>query len=343
MPLDTRSSLALGLALGLISSCTLVVDPGPLQGGPPETGPDAPRADAGDDAGRDAGADADPPEPIDGGSCAAPFTCRPATPPGWNGPIVLVSGPGAAAAPICPGSAPTTAFVTRSGWSGEPATCRCACADPSAAQLTCSAASLRTSSSCSGGSTHTTVAANQCKSISALPSTGSWLASAVTFTGAGTCAPQPTVATPPVEWAEAHRGCASGPPIACAGGICAPSVEEGQRLCVYIEGEASCPIGFAERILTAEDVLDERGCSACTCGAVEGACTGAVQITSACSGTPTLHASIPLGGCTSARAAAGTHHLRGAFSASGSCPASAVSPEGELTPQQVRTVCCAAP
>lgn len=351
MQRNTNRLLLLGLALGTVAGCSLVVDPGPLQGGPPadddagsdDAGHEDAGRDAGQDAGQDAGHDAGRTEPIDGGTCAAPFTCRAAVPPGWTGPIVLVSGPGDETAPICPGTAPTTAFETLSGWSGEPATCRCTCAEPAAHQLTCSAATLRTSSTCSGGSSHTTVTANQCKSISALPSTGSWLASAVSFTGTGTCAPQPSVATSPVEWAQAHRGCTSGPAIACDGGICAPPIEEGQRLCVYIDGEASCPLGFPDRVLTAEDVLDERGCSECTCGVVVGSCTGSLQIASACSGTPLLHASIPLGGCTSAGTAAGTHHVRGAFSASGSCPAGTVFPEGELIPQQVRTVCCATP
>lgn len=320
--------------------CTIVVDPGRLQGGAVsgEDGGGA-RDDGGVAAAEDDGGARD-----DAGEqrCAEDgFACRAGAPPGWSGPIVLVTGEGEVPPP-CPAAAPVTELVTRSGWSASAATCGCQCAAPLASQMSCANASLRTSSSCGvTGSSHAGVAGSECKSIATLPSTGAWSASTPAFSASGTCAAQPTVATEPVAWAASHRACSAGTPAECAGGICAPPLGQGQRLCVYVEGEVACPAAFPEQLLTAQDVSDQRGCSECTCGSIVGSCSGSVQITNGCGGSTLLHQVIALGACTSARSISGSHYLQGAFSPSGTCAPSEVSPIGALEPQGLRTICCA--
>jgi hypothetical protein len=109
---------------------------------------------------------------------------------------------------------------------------------------------------------------------------------------------------------------------------------------VYVDGDATCPAGFTERLDTAEDATDTRACSACTCGSLAGTCTGRIDIVDRCSGLPILYASVAFGGCTPAAAYA-SPRASGNYTPNGSCPPSSVSPTGAATPTAVRTVCCA--
>lgn len=340
------------LTLVLSLGCTAVLDPGRYQGG-----------EGADGGGRDATTDDDAGDPVrdggerdggrrdagdgdggDPGCTEAGFTCAPDAPAGWSGPIVFLTGPGADAAPACPGTAPATEFTTQSGLTADPATCGCDCTPPPSGQLSCGTVTIRTASSCFAlGSTHDTIARGQCKSISGMPDSGAWQASSSTLSSTGTCTADPDTSVPPVAWDSSHRACGFGEPAACDTGVCVPSLEAGQRLCVYVDGDATCPPAFPESLSTAEDVADDRGCSACSCGAVEGSCTGSVVLADGCGGLPLARASIPVGGCVASDAYPLPHALHGNFSPSASCPPSAVSATGDAVPQTIRTVCCTAP
>ena len=351
---STLAGLAVFAAAAVGPGCSLALDPGRHQrgidGGSDTGTPDTGNIDTGtpDSNAPDTGvADtnvADTGTFDGGGTCAAGFQCTAPAPPGWNGPVVFISGPGSDAAPVCPGAAPATEFETRSGADARAASCGCTCDEPDASQLSCGAVTVRTASNCIifGGTVVTTVGEGQCVATGGLPSTGSWKASSSTFSATGNCTPNPTETVPPVTYAMSHRGCGFGAPVACGAGVCSPDISGASaRLCVWVDGDATCPAGtYSDRITTAEDVTDTRGCSECTCGAIAGSCEGEINVVSGCGGLPLLRAQIPVGGCVAASLEPLPHNLSGSFSATASCPASRTGPTGGTEPVNVRTVCC---
>lgn len=346
----TRTKNA-GLALcALLAGCSLALDPSRYQGG------DGGSGDGVDGGPRDGGGgDADAPE--DGGgsdagdggtvpSCSGGLTCEPGAPAGWSGPIVLVTGPGDAAAPSCPATAPSTAFTTRSAMTAAPADCGCACTPPSAAAMSCGSGTLQTigSSFCAAlGTNHSTLADGECRSIPSLPTSGRWTVSSPPFSTSATgCTPAPSTTLPPITWGASHRGCGIGTPVGCGDAqVCVPPREAGERLCVYVDGDAACPPAFPVSLATAEDATEGRSCSACSCGAIEGSCGGAINIASSCAGGggTILYASVGVGSCT-VPVSAPTPYASANFVPTATCPPSATAPTGEVTPTTVRTVCC---
>lgn len=307
------------------------------------------RVDSGPFDGGDGG-ETDPDSGPDGGSDSCPdptFSCGPTVPSGWNGPIILISGDGSGTPPACPSTAPVNAFTTRSGLDAPPAVCGCACAAPSASDMSCGAVVLTSTSSCTvGGTERAIVAQGACFEISALPTTGWWRAFNSTFSASGTCAPQPSIEVPRLSWAASHRGCGFGTPASCGSeGVCVPPRAAGERLCVHVEGDATCPSEFPDRIATAETVDDGRSCSACSCGSITGSCAGAIRVVSGCSGTTSLLATIPVGGCVEARSLgpSPTQLVSGGFTPSGTCSPSTVGSVGAALPRVLRTVCCVSP
>ncbi len=288
-----------------------------------------PTVDTGPDAGSDGGA-----------ACPADLECAPAAPAGWSGPVVLVSGAGDAAPPACPSTAPSTAFATRSGASAAPTTCNCSCTPP-ATGLTCGSATLgRSTSSCLTIPTAiATLADGECRGVT-MPNTGGWTVSRPPFSAPGTsCTAVPATVIPPVTWTASHRGCGFGTPTSCgAAAACAPTRLTGQRLCVYVDGEASCPSSFPDQLSTAEDVTDTRGCAACSCGGVTGMCSGSVTLTNGCPGTLFV-SEVSVAGCTAAFSTSGVSATAD-YTATASCPPNAPSPTGTTVPTTTRTVCC---
>lgn len=297
--------------------------------------------------------------PIDGGSidsgsndggaadasapCAVDFVCEPAAPGGWSGPVVVVTRAGEGASPSCPSNAPSTVFATRSGINAPPAACECLCAPPPAESLACGSATIYSSSSCiTIGRSVATLADDTCTTLS-LPTTGTWSLNAPPFSAraGASCTAMPATTVPPIDWAASHRGCGFGAPVGCGDArVCAPRRSPEERLCVYVDGEATCPAAFPELLSTAEDATDSRGCSACSCGAVEGRCGGYIDITDGCPGR-LLHERINVGACQTASSIP-DGWANTSYTPTASCPPSAPTPVGTATLTMIRTVCCAA-
>lgn len=259
-------------------------------------------------------------------------------PQGWSGPVVLVSTT-SSDAPPCPATAPHTEFTTHSGLSAPAAICGCACDQPAASQLSCGDVTLTSAGDCfSTGMTLGTVGvkAGDCVALSSLPTFGVWLTSASTFSATGTCTPHPEVDVTPVQWAATHRACGftdSTP----------PPLGSDEQLCVYTDGEATCPAEFPDALDTAEDAPDTRGCSKCTCGDISGSCTGNVTIQSdGCVGFQPALVTLPVGQCGPPQDPGGSDYtLRADVMMAASCPPSGVASVGEAKPTNVRTICCA--
>lgn len=361
----TRSGLAL-LAICALAGCSVVLDPSRHQDGAGDVDGGTRDAGGGDDGGGgpadggssdggggDAGGDDDGGGPDDGGTDAGPpcpgaLTCEPAAPLGWNGPIVLVTGAGDAAPPGCPAMAPVTAFTARSGLDAPDATCGCTCTPPSAGQMSCGSAQVtsHTQMGCiTVGINRGSVANGGCMQLSSLPDTGYWSVSMPSFsTSASGCTPAPEVTVPAPSWNASHRGCGFGTPTSCGSEqVCVPPRADGERLCVWVEGDSACPAAFPARVETAEDVTDTRTCSECTCGSITGSCGGSVSLASGCGGggSHVLYARLNVSSC--AAAVAGTPpsaYASGSYTPTASCPPSTPAPTGSTSLTTPRTVCC---
>lgn len=358
----------LALALTQITACSLVLAPsrrqadGPADAATPDApgldaGLDAPPSDApptdapladvpgspGDTGTADTGtADTGTPDAPDapGPVCPLDFTCIPAAPAGWMGPIVFLSGPAAGSAPACPASAPSQAFTAQSSFGGAPASCGCSCGAPTSGMSCGSANLISTNASCTAGSTTiATLADGACQAVT-MPTSGGWTLSRPAFSASGaSCTPTPSVSVPPSTAGASHRACSVPSPTACgAAMVCAPTPTAAQPVCVYIDGDATCPAGFPNTYRTGQGVTDTRGCTPCTCGSVTGMCNAFVTLENGCPGS-TYYGDVVAGGCTPAFSVPGSRATAD-FTPVGSCSPSTSAPTGGLTPIMPRTVCC---
>jgi hypothetical protein len=191
------------------------------------------------------------------------------------------------------------------------------------------------------GTTHATIGDGACMAIAPLPVSGQWSVTRPPFSSSAGCTAVPDTTVPPLTWEESHRGCGFGAPTTCGDDeVCVPERDAGQRLCVWVEGDATCPATFPERLDTAEDATDNRACGTCSCGSVSGMCGGAVSITNSCPGT-LLYSRISVAACQDAESLPTPMHASGGFVPSATCPPSTPAPTGAATPTMPRTVCCA--
>jgi len=149
---------------------------------------------------------------------------------------------------------------------------------------------------------------------------------------------------PAIRWSAAHVACT--PPTRCeTNGSCVPALGQGQQLCVFASGDVGRPAGFTRKLSTSDDVTDGRSCSACTCGAPTGSCSGEVMIRDgSCVGFPRELVRLEINQChipTDALFGVESISVEGFFGPSGgSCTASTSQPSGNVTPTTNRTVCC---
>ena len=144
-----------------------------------------------------------------------------------------------------------------------------------------------------------------------------------------------------VAWESSHKACVGA---ACEVGSCIPGLQDGQRLCVHVDGFAECPDTFPVRLDVATGIDDTRGCSACSCGDVQGECSGSVALREGCVGVPqvlyeqdvdTCVMGLPFGQVPA------SYSIQGNFGATlEGCPPSQSVATGSVAVQGARTVCC---
>ncbi len=368
--MSRRMGLVFALFLPL-TGCSLLLAPSRHQGGAGDAGA---VADGGDrdaaqghdgGSGRDAGSSRDAASgeagtgeagTLDAGSaCPSLFECAPAMPPpGWNGPVVLLTGPGDGSPPSCPTNAPfMDGPIVYSGLMADPATCTCSCAPPSPVG-SCGSATLQNKSSmCSlvSGLTDVATIANGMCGLVGLASTGNWTLRPPAFTpSSGTCTPNHTTTKPPVGWSASYRPCGFDTRSCGASSICVPTRDAGRQLCIYVDGDATCPAAFGTKLVTTKhvdpvtDLQDTRDCSTCSCGAVGGSCTGFVDI-SADSGNGCLEIGTEVkhvSGCTPAVAISppNDYYAHVDYAPDAGCPADGGMPQGMVTLTTQQTFCC---
>jgi hypothetical protein len=297
--------------------------------------------------------------------CTA-FACVASPPLGWEGYVALFDGQ-EADQPMCPTSFPSK-FVGHRNLLTPPHTCSsCDCGDPTG--QTCDLADtiivsdrqcqfmaqtpnglnppanwqgecygpagLQGGQTCAGGPCNSSVS-------SAKP----------TVTG-GNCPATGGVADKQAEQWEAFGVACSAAPKGggCGvGGVCQPKSATPFRsgLCVYKEGDQSCPVGdFSERFVYYEKADDTRACSMCECDAPTGStCDATIKIYSdvAVNVCNTEIASFTAGGCANltgnpavfGRAATITGPTGGGCNVK----AGGGQATGALTPVNATTFCC---
>jgi hypothetical protein len=247
--------------------------------------------------------------------------------------------------PACPGLAPSLVGDYGGEFAAEDPTCGCSCGD--AEGVTCpSTATLRT-------------ATNQCLSINPSPvdypypvgcsGTGGktgWheLLAPNANVASASCAPQPVEDIPEPTFANQIRACENSATLpACSAegtpGVCSPPATIDYRVCIYNDGESSCPAPYEERILAYDGVDDTRDCTTCACGTVEGSCEGTLNFASACSGLPILYDSISVHGCKNLSAGSASVATL-SLEPGGSCTPTQSVATGDATPSGAVSFCC---
>lgn len=233
-----------------------------------------------------------PPPSVDGASCGTGFTCLPAAPTNWMGPVMVYEGPGADPAPTCPASWPTEQQTVNGGLTSE-GSCDCKCADPTG--LTCGTASVfdfNTTLSCQTQFNITprfTITPGQCKVVSWTTGDVAKVNNPATTGGSCAASADNKLATP--TWNDRVRSC--GNTTLSQGGcetneVCAPNGDAlFDRVCIYSEGDNTCPVNspYNQRVVYHGDFTDTRSCGTdCTCESPTGSCNPTIQFASGCGG-----------------------------------------------------------
>lgn len=266
----------------------------------------------------------------------------------WNGPGILYDGD-PSMVPSCPAEFPMVAMEGLADPVQQDATCSaCTCSTPG---ITCNVGILTShgSGTCGGSSDNHTQpnTANMCATINASANTSSYDATSPTVS-AGNCTPSGGVPTVPMAQANrAVRLCSVALSDAGCGASderCVPSQVgtpfEGQ-VCIWRDGDTSCPNAYSNKHLFATDLNDTRDCSNCNCGGAAGfGCTVTTHVYSDGNCTNQL-ATVPNNGTSCVQAGQGASIDVTKTITAGSCPSSGGNPTGSVSlGANLTTVCC---
>jgi hypothetical protein len=263
----------------------------------------------------------------------------------WNGPVVAYIGADAPSG--CPSSWTVRNFQGAVGSIDEPAPHTCSgCSCDSPAGMSCSPGTIQffESAGCGGVSPGAQAQSSGCTAVTpgALPLVSARAASP-SVTG-GTCAPSGGAPSLP-DWSAATEVTVCGAPVAgagCGADQACVHVPEGYSACITRGGSNPNCSAFTEYTVeeTGEEVIDDRICTACSCGTPAGA---------TCSASTTIFSDV---GCTASIATAqndgsscatvsGPSALTFAAGAvtGGSCTPAGGEPIGYLT-TATATLCC---
>lgn len=268
--------------------------------------------------------------------CVGTHLCVPDTPGGWTGPIVVALGN--VAAPTCPADFPDQALVGGVLATPQPAvTCpTCAC---DASTATCGDPKVTSygSSNC-GSQARTNHTFTGCQAFSP----GSDQSSFKLELGAagGMCAAQSTgaMSKPPLAFTTHILGCAAGTQGAgCgAGAKCTRRPPAGfGRVCLHRTGNHACTPGWTEKTLLSANVVDNRSCTPCGCGAAACSATATAYDDSAC--VTALGKTLSAPGCAVLDSAENTFSVLATKSVS--CPPTGGTVTGAITGTET-TLCC---
>ncbi|WP_437914587.1 hypothetical protein WME73_02050 [Sorangium sp. So ce302] len=270
------------------------------------------------------------------------FACV-AVPEDWQGPGLLYQGPEAADV-ACPEGFSERVDVGGRDPLDTPATCSpCACGAPTV-ECEAPAVTVYVDGACDGGSATLPVQAENCINLGDFQP-GSYSGEAPNVDSAACAASGGEAMLPPPRFGIEGLVCAPG---ADAGGCeadeaCAPREIDApfeQGVCVWRDGERSCPEGFGERHVFASSMVDNRSCTRCTCDTDGVRCAATLTLfeQTRCRGPAET---VPFNGdCVGDPSPAASVSIE--VTGSGSCQPRGGDPSGEIEEGDDRiTVCCA--
>ncbi len=279
---------------------------------------------------------------LDSSTTAAPGDCSgscvEAPPDGWLGPVAAREGDVDASIPGCQGGFPDMVWSLYGDLAADGA-CACSCEFYSQGCGPTTASFFE--DGCGGLPDLAVMLHNSECEVWFGPSVGGW--SVEPAPHLGTCAAEATPALAEPAFATQWRACGGAMfSEGCEGGLCAPALPDGyDRLCVYREGEHTCPPGAYSVAETRYSSLeDTRSCDEadCACGPVEGDCDTALKLSSQNCEIPKKTVSQE---CTIA-SQIGSYHLEAEPSPETSCPpvADELAPDGDVQGLGPVTFCC---
>lgn len=304
-------------------------------------------------------------DPPPGGSTAAcSGECVPNAPLGWSQPVLLWAG-AIEDAPPCPKEAPTLGYEGYAGLGATPLACPpCACEAPTGVGCVVPEGWRSSSAPCGQAGAMLIFDAppgwdGACTAEHAIPAgamcNGSPCVRSLTIHPptpvGGSCAPKMDGPVPAKDQAFTTfaRACLGNayPPCSSPGDTCVPAAPEEFATCIYQKGDVACPDPWSVKHVFYEELIDDRGCSDCSCGPPEGSvCVASVSVYAdgSCSN---LLLSTSLG---SAEPAACHDLMSGVALGSkvaevdsvepGECPPLGGEPIGDVSPGEPATFCC---
>ncbi len=224
------------------------------------------------------------------------YNCAASAPSAWLGPVALWDAAAGQTPPPCPPGYGQPMDLHRDP-TGPPVTCKCSCALSGVEDCETSAA-ISFDGACTATSVCSAALPKITSACSAFTNTRCGASFSVTAPlptlNGGTCTPSvemtPKVPVPPT-WTGIARACTvltadspGGCSVANSQCVATPLPPYGSQTCIYqvVQGGApipACPAGFlANPKVYYSDILDGRGCSACNCKLVPGACSGMIDI-----------------------------------------------------------------
>ena len=296
--------------------------------------------------------DSQPDVLVDAG-CGLGLACAEAPPVGWSGPIAIWSGMGMPppSPPDCGGDYPQKLYDGVGGLNAPMAICDCQCGSITGA--TCGSVSITrySNTNCTTQCVNPTVVVPVGGCVNTTECGGNWALGGSSPVG-GSCTPQASKTVTPAQWTEATRACGGGAPSqgACeTGQLCVPvpSFPFQTPFCIVRAGDVMCPAGkYKTKRTYYSGFIDTRDCpSSCQCGAPSGIdCNAGAQIITYDQANCSNNVLDNFVGLPKAcqKPNSNTKSVRvTATPAGGTCPATVVTPSGDVTPQNPTTVCCA--
>lgn len=277
-------------------------------------------------------------EPLSNG-CGEDGRCRPAVPPGWEGPALLTDGPidGGCTPPFANATQGTLFVDPEAGATG----CRCEC---TLAPGSCSwGVAIYPNLGCTGSPFATFPFQNGCYPAQA-SGAGVFAAkfeAGVVSADAG-CVGRGTVTGPPPPLKTVHLCLGAFLHSSCAADdLCIP---RGAVPCVARAGDQTCPPSYPKKRVLPRKVDDGRGCSACSCALDASVCAPPPNVlvsTTSCGQVDGGTLVVPAGSCASSNVTIEAGNALTITPAANGCTVQTEStPSGAIVPSDVLTVCC---
>ncbi len=282
------------------------------------------------------------------------LTCVPGVPLGWSGPYVISETTGGPPAPAPAGCADSYSSEAYSGYASPhapAATCSCRCGPAEGGTCAPPTVTLYNDPTCDSPSECDSVdaSAGACVTFSA-SCTGTYMIVGTPHALPGRCRATGTADVPDAGWTASVRLCgpADASAAACSGGkVCVPPVPDAgfeSTYCVVNAGgePVACPPGpYSHQRVYYGGATDDRGCSACVCGAPDASCSGGTYTThkKAGCGSNSTPFSTPQS-CVSVGGDKSGIYNGSAVLTSGACVPDGGVATGSFTPTTPTTICC---